>query len=55
MSDTSNSALSNGTPANSQGSNSVNIRHFNERVILNALRAALQDELTRFDGLVATR
>ena len=38
MSGTSNSALSNGTPANGQGSNSANIRQFNERVILHALR-----------------
>ena len=54
MSGTSNSALSNGTPANGQGSNSVNIRHFNERVILNALRRlgqASKADLSRYVSL----
>ena len=54
MSGTSNSALLNGTPANGQGSNSVNIRHFNERVILNALRRlgqASKADLSRYVSL----
>src|SRR3954454_21991886 len=54
MSGTSNSALSYGSPASGQGSNSVHIRHFNERVILNALRRlgqASKADLSRYVSL----
>jgi len=54
VSGTSNSALSNGAQANGQGSNSVNIRHFNERVIPNALRRlgqASKADLSRYVSL----
>ncbi|WP_158045002.1 ROK family transcriptional regulator [Skermanella pratensis] len=58
MTSASNSALpgvtSNGNPATGQGSNSVNIRLFNERVILNALRRlgqASKADLSRYVSL----
>lgn len=47
-------APSNGNPATGQGSNSVNIRLFNERVILNALRRlgqASKADLSRYVSL----